>query len=137
ASTGAMKPKVDTRKVKRPATTHPTGETKSAPRSRPAIAATFVSPLGAKKACSASAAPGWAGARNSSLALRRPVAGGGDEAARVGAGRGATATAALRWLLRLRALRREDLLTLPRSAWSSPRERRLRARAPLAGPAGW
>src|SRR6266566_3482983 len=61
ARTVPMKPKPETRNVNTPATTQPTGETKSAPSSLRAMAATLSAPVRQSTAWMASAAPGLAG----------------------------------------------------------------------------
>src|SRR5712691_2069284 len=115
-----MKPKPETRKVKTPATTQPTGETNRAPSSRRAMAATLSRPVRQATACTASARPGFEGstagvtiarARGSTFLAGAPVV------------RAACSFAAVVGTLRVRAIclrtlararRRDDLLTFRR-----------------------
>ena len=103
-----------------PATTHPTGETKSAVRSRRAIVSTFGIPVGRSARWMASAVVASAGSARLAGALLR----GGGAAVRAGrdglaaaAGSGdVAARASCLWCL-ARAFRLADLLNLRLPTW--------------------
>src|SRR5439155_18020304 len=79
-----MNPKPETRKMKTPATTHPIGDTKSAVRSRLAMARMLGSPVGRKEAYSESAVEGCDGSASARAGRLR---GGGAGRLAAGAGR--------------------------------------------------